>query len=170
MARSLRPLNDTALRELALSYAARYATTRRKLGDYLRRKVRERGWEQDNPPDFETIVSRLADLRYVDDEVYGRAKAGALKRRGMGEMRVRQALLVAGLDRETTDQLSSSTDEEAFASALIFARRRKIGPYCAGEADAKLRSKWIAAMLRAGHQMDIVKSIMAMPSGVNGAD
>ena len=44
------PLTATRLQDLALSYVARFATTRAKLEAYLVRKLRERGWEGDDPP------------------------------------------------------------------------------------------------------------------------
>ena len=41
--RLARPLDAAALDRLALRYVERFATTRGKLADYLRRKMRERG-------------------------------------------------------------------------------------------------------------------------------
>ena len=38
------PLDEDALRELALRHVARFATSRGKLLAYLNRKLRERGW------------------------------------------------------------------------------------------------------------------------------
>ena len=41
--RTLPPLDAAALERLALRYVERFATTRGKLTDYLRRKIREIG-------------------------------------------------------------------------------------------------------------------------------
>ena len=41
-----KPLNRVKLRDLALHYVGRYATSRAKLAAYLTRKIRERGWEE----------------------------------------------------------------------------------------------------------------------------
>src|SRR5262249_9063485 len=68
--RARSPLNEEKLSELALSYVGRFATTRAKLQAYLRRKVRERGWEGGRPPDFEAIAQRFADRGFVDDAGY----------------------------------------------------------------------------------------------------
>ena len=82
-----KPLNRANLRDLALSYAARYATTAAKLENYLIRKIRERGLEEtDEPVDIPAvvggIVDRLVELKYVDDEAYAKARPGSLLRRG----------------------------------------------------------------------------------------
>ena len=56
------PLSAEKLNELALAYVGRFATTRARLRTYLRRKVRERGWDDGSPPDFEAIAERLRPL------------------------------------------------------------------------------------------------------------
>ena len=43
--RAPKPLDAPRLEELALAYVARFATSAAKLETYLRRKLRERGWE-----------------------------------------------------------------------------------------------------------------------------
>lgn len=61
------PLDEDALRELALRYVGRFATSRGKLLAYLARKLRERGWGGEAPADPEALVARFAELGYVDD-------------------------------------------------------------------------------------------------------
>ena len=69
--RNLSPLDQTELRDLALSYVARFSTTRAKLVSYLHRKVRERGVKEDaGELDIATIADRLVELRYIDDGAY----------------------------------------------------------------------------------------------------
>ena len=53
------PLNREKLQALALHYVGRYATSRARLGDYLRRKVRERGWSGELEPPIEELVRRV---------------------------------------------------------------------------------------------------------------
>lgn len=45
-----KPLDSVRLEELALAYVARFATSAAKLEDYLRRKLRERGWDGEGDP------------------------------------------------------------------------------------------------------------------------
>ena len=93
------PLDGARLEEIALSYVARYATTRAKLEQYLRRKLRERGWDGGEEPPVSELAGRLVEAGYLDDAAYARAKASSLLRRGYGTRRVRQALAAAGYRR-----------------------------------------------------------------------
>ena len=63
------PLDAAALDRLALRYVERFATTRGKLADYLRRKVRERGWTGPDA-DPQAIAERMAGLGYIDDRQF----------------------------------------------------------------------------------------------------
>jgi hypothetical protein len=45
--RPLDPLERADLERFALRYVERYATTRGRLADYLKRKIRERGWGEE---------------------------------------------------------------------------------------------------------------------------
>lgn len=145
------PLDRESLTNLALGYAARFATTRAKLGDYLRRKLRERGWEDIMPADVDAVVARLAELRYVDDAAYAAARGEALARRGYGARRIAQTLDAAGVEAEERSQAASLSPRAAWASADRLARRRRIGPYADTPADRPLREKQVAAFVRAGH-------------------
>ena len=50
------------LRDLAIHYVGRYATSRKKLSDYLLRKLRERGWESENAADVEGLIADFVRL------------------------------------------------------------------------------------------------------------
>jgi regulatory protein len=51
-----KPLDSARLEELALAYVARFSTTAAKLERYLRRKLRERGWEGEGEPRLAALV------------------------------------------------------------------------------------------------------------------
>lgn len=142
------------LEELALAYVARFATSAAKLEAYLARKLRERGWEgEQSAADPAAIAARFASLGYIDDEAYARAKSGSLLRRGYGARRVRQALGQAGIAAEVQDEVAAAEGDRRRA-ALTFARKRGFGPFGKIEPDRDLRRKQVAAMLRAGHDLD----------------
>ena len=52
---------------MALFYVGRFATSRAKLTSYLKRKIRERGWDGGGEPDVEAVTERLVRLGYIDD-------------------------------------------------------------------------------------------------------
>ena len=157
--RNPHPLTSARLEELALAYVARFATTQAKLGAYLRRKLRERGWEGEGTPPVEALVNRYADLGYVDDAVWARLKAGSLLQRGYGARRVSEALGQAGIEDQVRLQMRPLEGAQRHA-ALVMARRRRFGPFAMQALDRPMREKQIGAMLRAGHTLDIARWIV----------
>ncbi|MDP1025612.1 RecX family transcriptional regulator [Sphingomonas sp. KR1UV-12] len=162
--RPIPPLDAAALDRLALRYVERFATTRGKLADYLRRKVRERGWDG-APADPEAVAARMVALGYVDDRAYAEAKAAALTRRGLGGGRVAAALRQARVGEADSEAVRPVVEEGAVDSALAFARRKRIGPFAATPADRPLREKQIGAMIRAGHSFALARTIAGSPPG-----
>jgi regulatory protein len=154
-----KPLDSTRLGEMALAYVARFSTSAAKLERYLRRKVRERGWEGEGEPQIRSLVGAYVELGYVDDEMFARARTGGLMRRGYGARRVHQALGEAGIDEGLRERLRPG-ELAAREALLVLARRRRFGPFTAGPIDKVLREKQIAAMLRAGHPLDSVRQMV----------
>lgn len=153
------PLDPARLEELALAYVARFATSRAKLESYLARKLRERGWESDAPPQVAELAERFEDAGYVDDLAYARARTGSLMRRGYGLRRVGQALGAAGIDVDVREQVAPD-EAERRAAALVMIRKRGFGPFAGEAPDRSRREKQIAALLRAGHAMDHVLALI----------
>jgi regulatory protein len=163
------PLDRSGLERLALRYVERFATTRGRLTDYLRRKIRERGWDGD-PVDPAEIAERMAELGYIDDRLWGEAKASAMARRGLGARRVAGTLRQAGIDEEDSAAIAPGVEERAFDAAIAFAKRKRIGPFAASEPDRLTREKHIGAMLRAGHSPSLSRAIIALKPGADPGD
>jgi len=161
------PLAQDSLNELALTYVGRFATTRAKLGSYLTRKVRERGWAGERPPDVEAIVERLAGLGYVDDAAYALSKSRSLTARGYGSRRVTQSLRAAGIEEGDGEEARQLAESEAVESALRFAQRRKLGPFGKDKPDRAERERAIGAMIRAGHGFALSKAILSLEPGAD---
>lgn len=164
-----RPLDQTSLRDLALSYVARFATTGAKLEAYLARKMRERGVAEDDEGrgaqiDIPAIVARMIELGYVDDEAYARMRSRDLSQRGFGARRIEQALWAAGVAGQTRADHAPHEAERRRAAAQLGAKRR-LGPFGQSADDNPLerrrrREKAIAAMLRAGHELAHARFIL----------
>lgn len=157
-----KPLNIVDLRQLALAYLGRFATSESKLAAYLTRKIRERGWD-DRVGAAQAVTDLVADMaraRFVDDRAYAEMKAQGLARRGYGTRRVRQALDMAGIASDIRADLLSPTPEEADAAALAYARRRRLGPFSAQPNDPRQRERALAALLRAGHDYATARRIL----------
>jgi regulatory protein len=163
--REPRPIDAAQLQEMALGYAARYATTAAKLRRYLQRKLGERIWTPADPPDIEGLVTRLTGLGYVNDRAYAASKQRDLTARGFGAGRVRGALAAAGVARDDVAAVLAPEDgtiADPYAPAIAFARRRRFGPFARGGAarDPAQRNRELAAMARAGHDFGIAKRVL----------
>ena len=163
--RAVPPLKAEQLHELALRYVAKYATTRSKLGGYLRRKIRERGWNGGVEPAVDSLVERMARSGLVDDATYALSKARSLSERGYGAGRVGQALRASGVGDEDSVEAREFADDRAADAAIRFARRKRIGPFSSERADQKAREKALAAMIRAGHGFDIARRLVDWEPG-----
>ena len=158
-----KPLDAPRLEELALAYVARFATSAAKLETYLRRKLRERGWEGEHEAPTAALVAelieRLVSAGYVDDTAYARSKSGSLLRRGFGERRIGQALGAAGIATEVREEVRSGEGTQRRA-ALALAAKRRFGPFGDKAGDRAGREKQIGAMLRAGHPLDSARELV----------
>jgi regulatory protein len=165
------PLDEDGLERLGLFYAGRYSTTRARLVSYLQRKLRERGWAGEGQPPLDRLADGFERLGYVDDRAFAASRAASLGRRGYGERRVGQALKAAGIAERDGEAALAQVREQALASALRFAERRKLGPYAERAPDREARQRAVAAMLRAGHPLDVVRRVLnASPGEVPDPD
>ncbi len=156
------PLDQARLDEMALAYVARFATSAGRLSDYLKRKIRERGWAGEGVPDVAALVEGMIARGYIDDAGFAMARGAGLLRRGFGARRIAQTLNRDGIDAPLVAQASGSQHERRVA-ALAFARRRRLGPFGngsahdgdrpAGRLDPATRARQVAAMVRAGHSL-----------------
>ena len=161
-----KPLDRPQLRDMALAYVGRYATTRAKLASYLGRKLRERGWADSETPEalaVEAIVAAMVANHFVDDRAYADMKAQGMTRRGYGPRRVQNALSAAGIEAEDMDDALEGARQDQEAAAIAFAKRRRIGPFSREVPDQKQREKAFAAMLRAGHDYAVARRILDLP-------
>ncbi len=167
-----RPLDTRQLDEMALGYVARFATSAGRLTAYLKRKIRERGWDGDTPPDLASVVDRLVALRYIDDAGFAQARGAGLMRKGYGARRISETLARDGIAAPLIAEASGGELERRTA-ALEFARRKRLGPFGRGSGDGgdsvrldpATRTKQVAAMMRAGHPL---ASARAMVEAVTG--
>ncbi len=161
------PLDPRKLDELALAYAARFATSAGKLGSYLKRKIATRGWvgaDEGARPDIDGVVQRMVQAGYVDDEAFARARGSGLLRRGYGARRIDETLRAAGVG-EDLRQDARGSEHERREAALTMARKRGFGPFDrSAHAGQRLeparREKQLSAMLRAGHPLASARELV----------
>ena len=151
-AQNKRPaLTEAALRDLALAYVGRFATSGARLERYLSRKLKERGWAEEWEPDIAALAARFIELGYLDDAAYARMKGAAMQRRGLGAGRIRGALTADGIAEDDRADALDEAQAGRWDAANALARKKRFGPYAPEPADRGLREKQIATFVRAGH-------------------
>lgn len=154
------PLNATKLRSLALFYVGKYATSRKKLSQYLDRKVRQRGWDDSEPPQIEALSEEFSDRGYINDAEFAASKARSLVQRGYGIKRLEQDIYASGISGEDQDEAIAILREHRIKAADNYARKKHIGPYAREEASREQKQKQLAAFLRAGHDLKIAQKFI----------
>jgi regulatory protein len=167
-----------ALHEAALAHLTRYGATTATLRRTLERRIDK--WVQSairaDPEGTDAIGSQAAEAKRVVSEIVGRlAAAGALDDRAFALMRAQRLLrggrsrravtahlAARGIDPKDAEAALPKDDETELAAALVFARRRRIGPFRpASEADeGGLRERAILA--RAGFGREVACRALTM--------
>lgn len=159
------PLNAERLRNLALHYVGKYATTRGKLAIYLKRKVRERGWDGERSADIEALVEQFAELGYINDAQFAEARSRSFVHRGYGKRRLDEDLRAAGITESDASDAVGHMIESEFAAAANFARRKRIGPFASEAAPPEKRQKQLQGFLRAGHGFGLARRFVQAEPG-----
>jgi regulatory protein len=159
------PLNNERLRGLALHYVGKYATTQAKLGTYLTRKIRERGWEGERRTDVAVLVEQFVELGYINDAQFAEARSRSFVRRGYGERRLNEDLRSCGIGESDAVPAKEHMTESTFTAAKNFARRKRLGPFASEAAPPEKRQKQLHAFLRAGHSFDVAKRFVNAAPG-----
>lgn len=166
--RAKTPLDPARLRDLALSYVARYAISAARLERYLKRKIREQGWADEAAQDgvdahVALLVESCARLGYVDDAGFAKGRQDSLLRRGYGARRITETLARDGIGASLRAHLAPG-EGQLRQAALALAMRRRLGPFAVEKPDRQQREKHVAALMRAGHSLDFARKIVDAPS------
>ncbi len=172
-----KPPDRAALHEAALAHLGRFAATEAALLHVLQRRVQRwerRAREANVEPDAiaaasaaglaaaREIVSRLAAAGAVSDAAFADARAKRLHREGRSRRAITAHLAARGVAAATAAAALPENDASELDAAVAFARRRRIGPFRAGEADSARRLRELGALARAGFARDIALRALAM--------
>ena len=153
------------MRQLALHYVGKYATTQSKLAGYLTRKIRERGWDDERSADIAGLTEQFTSLGYVNDAQFAEARSRSFVRRGFGGRRLNEDLRASGIGDADAVIAKAHMEESIFNAAENFAKRKRIGPFAQEPAPLEKRNKQLNAFLRAGHSFDLAKRFVDAKPG-----
>jgi regulatory protein len=169
--------DHAALREAALRHLARYAATRARLLAVLTRRIERwaaaasaagaadiAGARAAACAEAARVVDRLAEAGALDDAAFAAQRARRLARAGRSRRAVAAHLAGRGVAGDVLRAALPEDAEAELAAALATARRRRIGPFRAGDAAdgaALLRERGMLA--RAGFVEAVARRALAMP-------
>lgn len=158
--KAYKKLSETYLRNSALYYLQRHPTSVSHFLTVMDRKM-ARSLKSHPGQDIDSFRKYLRDklvpefmrAGFLNDELYAKALTGSLQRRGLPKRAIAMRLKMKGLGLPEAQE-DDPTDLDA---AIIFARRKKLGPYATKERDPQ---KDLAALARAGFSYDVCKKVI----------
>lgn len=174
MGKKKRTITPAYLERAALFYLQRYSSSRKNLERVLERKIRKQS-EGNQPLTTEQrqwireTSEKCINLGYIDDSRYASQKALSMHLGGKSEQAIRLYLRQKGLDDADIQTALDSIEQEsgaaaALKAAIIYARKRGFGPFRLRTINEDRIQKDIAAMMRAGHQMDHIQKVIRAES------
>lgn len=172
--------DETILKRLenkALHYLGRYATTEARLKTVLERFAKRKMDDEDPErmrPLIDKMVKDCAEKGYVNDHVFAEQKTASLRRQGSSRFQIKRKLFERGVDADVITTAIEDHDAEderdpEIHAALIYARKRRLGPYARpphGQSEMKegWKNKHYASFARAGFNAKTVGIIMGLES------
>ena len=169
-------VRSEVLEQAAVFYLARYAASRQRVRRYLvgqfhkqqRKNAQKRAGEASDEsidPDemINSILDRLEDVGYLDDQRFAEDRYHVLHERGLSRIFMQQKLLADGLGHDLVDSvLAAHREEHELAAARNYAKRRQFGIYrqnviSAEEEDFKQGQRELQSLVRRGFSMDIAR-------------
>jgi regulatory protein len=158
------------LYQAALSYVARYATSKENLRRVLWRKHQRYSARIGEPviasddlqAEIENVIERLEGLGVLDDVSYAASQAKTLRARGSSGRAIRAKLGAKGLDRETIDAAAAEQmgDEQELTAARRYAKRRRLGSYRERPPGPDAWRRDLAALCRAGFSPQVAMQVL----------
>lgn len=162
-------ITEKYLKNSALYYLQRYATSSANLKSVLMRRIKRSSSHHDTSVDegaalLDGVVTRLEELGLLNDGAFAEAQAVSLHRRGTSRRAIRMKLFQKGLGGDDIDAALTALGDEfenaEFTAAAALARKRRLGPYREKDARKELYEKDLAALARAGFSYDIAKQVV----------
>jgi regulatory protein len=165
--REPQPTDRDWLEQSAFRYASRWESSSEAVRSLLERKIRERCERSGESPepllaDVGDILRLLIERGYVDDRRFATETFDRLRRQGRSRAQIRARLAARGICAPLLDELlDRETPEAEHRAAWEFARRKRLGPYCADVEERRARrDRHLAALGRQGFELEVARQIV----------
>lgn len=165
-------ITDTYLKNAGLYYLQRFPSSIYNFRRVMMRKVKDSCFyhKDQNPEDcaqmVEALIKNFKELGLLNDPLYAQAAITSMRRQGKSKRAIITNLGAKGVEEtlitdilENYDQNENDSDLNAeLHAALIFARKKKIGPF-KGEKKVP-EEKELGALARAGFSYETARSVL----------
>lgn len=157
------------LRNIALRHLERFATSSEGLREVLRRRAIRSARRHDTDLSqaeawIDEIIVRFEEIGLLNDKAFAEARAKSLHGRGLPARTIKLRLARKGVEAGDVDEalasLKTEHEEPEFEAAVIFARKRCLGPYRDSGNRRAMRQKDMAAMARTGFSHDMARTVI----------
>lgn len=161
------------LHNAGLSYLQRFPASVGHFKNVMKRKItkscnfHKEQKEEECLAILDEVTNNFKSLGLLDDSTYLRGMINSYRRRGLSQTQIIAKLSVKGLQKDDITDAIQSYDQDEYGkdcentelkTALIFAQRKKIGPY--DFTGKHPYDKALAILGRAGYSYDIAKKVL----------
>jgi len=157
------------LKKYTFKYLEKYSTTEHRLKNILKRKIIKTSFFfQTNPADYihyiDDILKKFKEIGLIDDKKFSEHRALNLVKRGCSKRKILINLKQKGIADEIAekgiDNLKKFFFNFELASALIYAKKKKIISFNKKNKSFEENKKQLMQISRAGFTYDIAKKIL----------
>ncbi len=153
-----------------MNYVARYATTESGLRQVLTRRIDRWAREAEDrdavgeqaataKAEIAGVVARMVELGLLNDAAFAESRARGLALSGRSRRAISARLMAKGIDAERARAELPDDAADELVSALILARKRRIGPFRTVEPD---QNRELGVLARAGFPRDVALRALTM--------
>ncbi|MBL4784644.1 MAG: regulatory protein RecX [Cohaesibacteraceae bacterium] len=167
--KSVKKVTESYLENVARFYLDRFSATEKGLQRYLTQKVNASAREYDTDPAdgknwIEILIVTLREQGYLNDGQYALSRSRSRLRKGNSLRAIAQDLKFKGvpekLAQDAISALKVDHSDPDLKAALLYARRRRLGPYRLPEARDINHDKDLAALARRGFGFELIQKIL----------
>jgi len=156
------------MRNFSFAYIEKYAPSKQQLRTYLLKKYLKASVpnvkKQDITDLIDIVLVDLEKSKFISDKFYSESKSRSLIQRGSSINKIRNYLMVKGIDdtyiKETIDKIKEENSDQDFFSGIKICKKKRIGPARAEDNRPLFYKKDISLLARNGFDFETSKRIM----------
>lgn len=168
-------LSIADLLEFATRYLARYSASEARVALVLERRIRR--WYESagiDPADLKdrakkarehipAVLARLREADALNDAAFAQARMRRMARSGRSHGAIESHLVSLGIAAHVLAEVMADGAPDEFVSAVLTARRRRLGPFRDERKPGRSPMEHMAALARAGFPEHIVRKVIGLP-------